>query len=91
MVAMNEVVLKQHSLFREKVKTEKSLTAIKRKREDDVFDEFQFSIQDLRFRKSYCQEVEEFCESLEPKTKVTSANNFYEGMNDIFIFHYSPR
>ncbi len=66
---MNEVVRRQHSLFREKVRvvyykyfiatvlklqifiqvrTEKSLQAIKRKRDDDVFDEFEFSIEDLR-------------------------------------------
>ncbi len=45
---MNAVVLKQHSLFREKVRTEKSLQAIKRKMDDDVFEEFEFSIEDLR-------------------------------------------
>ncbi len=30
------------------VRTEKSLQAVKRKRDDDVFDEFEFSIDDLR-------------------------------------------
>lgn len=56
---MNEMVLRQHSLFREKVKLEKRLKAIKRKRDDPVFDEFEASLEDLRFRKTYCEEVEE--------------------------------
>ncbi len=55
---MNEMVLKQHTLFREKVKSEKSLQAMKRKRPDDIFDKtVDVDISDLRFRKSYCQEV----------------------------------
>jgi hypothetical protein len=55
---MNETVLKQHTLFREKVRSEKSLVkAVKRKRSGDVFDELDFTLDDLRFRKSYCQEV----------------------------------
>lgn len=49
LAAMNEVVLKQHSLFRQKVQSEKTLKAIKRKREEvDGLDEFEFSIEALR-------------------------------------------
>lgn len=61
LVDMNNMVLKQHSLFRAKVKREKSLSkATKRKREEDVFDNFDASFDSLRFRKSYCQEVNDF-------------------------------
>eukprot|EP00094_Tigriopus_californicus_P002281 TCALIF_02202-PA protein Name:"Similar to Fbxl5 F-box/LRR-repeat protein 5 (Mus musculus)" AED:0.08 eAED:0.08 QI:0/0/0/1/1/1/3/0/526 len=61
LVDMNEMVLKQHTLFRQKVKTEKSLSkAIKRKREEDVYDQFGASLEELRFRKTYCQEVDDF-------------------------------
>ena len=56
---MKEVVERQHSMFREKVKTEKSLKALKRKRTDKS-NELDFSLEDLRFRKSYCQEVNDF-------------------------------
>ena len=67
---MNDIVLKQHKLFRAKVekislkikknwtlkqhflfqvKSEKSLRAIKRKRDDEVFDGFGFSLEELRY------------------------------------------
>ena len=55
---MNETVLKQHSFFREKVRSEKTLVkAVKRKRSGEVFDDLDFALDDLRFKKSYCQEV----------------------------------
>ena len=55
---MNEAVLKQHLFFREKVRSEKTLgKAVKRKRSGEVFDDLDFSLDDLRFKKSYCQEV----------------------------------
>ena len=49
---MNEMVLKQHTLFREKVRNEKSLQkATKRKRREEVFDEeFEYSFEEMRFR-----------------------------------------
>ena len=68
---MSEMVMKQHSLFRAKVKSEKSLKAVKRKRstdEDDYDDvlgivksanEFEFSLEQIKFRKTYCEEVDE--------------------------------
>ncbi len=58
---MKEIVQKQHSLFREKVKTEKSLKALplKRKRVEEKED-LGLDFDDLRFKKSYCQEVNEF-------------------------------
>ncbi len=55
---MNEKVLEQHNLFREKVRSEKSLhKAVKRKQSEDVFqgDDLGFDLDDLRFKKSYCQ------------------------------------
>jgi len=58
---MKEIVQKQHSLFREKVKSEKSLKALKRKRSDvDKSEELGIDMDDLRFKKSYCQEVKVF-------------------------------
>lgn len=58
---MKEIVQKQHSLFREKVKSEKSLKALKRKRpEDSGKPELDLTLDDLRFKKSYCQEVSDF-------------------------------
>jgi hypothetical protein len=53
---MNEMVMRQHTLFRAKVKSEKSLKAVKRKRksseEDDgaggVDREFEFSLEQIR-------------------------------------------
>ena len=62
LVDMNDMVLKQHTLFRAKVKREKSLSkATKRKREEDVYGaEFGASFEELRFRKTYCQEVSDF-------------------------------
>ena len=63
---MKEVVQRQHSFFREKVKSEKSLKALKRKRSDagdkpsQQEQQLDFSLEDLRFRKSYCQEVSDF-------------------------------
>ena len=58
---MKEIVQKQHSLFRERVKSEKSLKALKRKRSQEVDKsaELDFNLEDLRFKKSYCQEVNE--------------------------------
>jgi hypothetical protein len=53
---MKEIVQKQHSLFREKVKSEKSLKALKRKSTVQPQD-LDFGLEDLQFRKSYCQEV----------------------------------
>lgn len=80
---MNEVVLKQHTLFREKVQSEKCLKAIKRKRHDDVFDEFEFSIDDLRFRKSYCQEVEEYSKKMRiAKNALASSSDTSENLHD---------
>ena len=63
---MKEVVERQHSMFREKVKTEKSLKALKRKRTDKSND-LDFSLEDLRFRKSYCQEVNDFLKGKQPQ------------------------
>ena len=59
---MKEIVQKQHSLFRERVKSEKSLKALKRKRpqEVDKSADLDFNLEDLRFKKSYCQEVNDF-------------------------------
>ena len=63
---MKEVVERQHSMFREKVKSEKSLKALKRKRptgdneKSGSNNELELSMDDLRFRKSYCQEVNDF-------------------------------
>lgn len=69
LVDMNEMVLKQHTLFRQKVKTEKSLSkAIKRKREEDVYDQFGASLEELRFRKTYCQEVDDFYQTEIPSS-----------------------
>ena len=63
---MKEVVERQHSLFRERVKSEKSLKALKRKRSDiDKSQELDFSLEDLRFKKSYCQEVSDFLKKKE--------------------------
>ena len=68
---MSEMVMKQHSLFRAKVKSEKSLKAVKRKRstDEDEYDdvlgivksanEFEFSLEQIKFRKTYCEEVDE--------------------------------
>ena len=57
--AMNKTVIQQHALYREKVKSEKSLKAVKRKLSDEVFEAGEdFGLDSsLRFRKSYCQEV----------------------------------
>jgi len=59
---MKEIVQKQHSLFRERVKSEKSLKALKRKRSQvvDKSADLDFDFEDLRFKKSYCQEVKGF-------------------------------
>ena len=59
---MKEIVQKQHSLFRERVKSEKSLKALKRKRSQEVDKsaDLDFNLEDLRFKKSYCQEVNDF-------------------------------
>ena len=59
--AMNKAVTEQHAFYREKVKTEKSLKAVKRKLSEEVFetgDDFGLD-SSLRFKKSYCQEVNE--------------------------------
>lgn len=61
---MKETVEKQHTFFREKVKTEKSLKALKRKRPgNDKSGELGFTLEDLRFKKTYCQEVNELKEA----------------------------
>jgi len=58
---MKEKVQEQHFLFRERVKSEKSLKALKRKRSDvDKSEELGFDMDGLRFKKSYCQEVKDF-------------------------------
>ena len=59
---MKAKVEEQHSLFRERVKSEKSLKALKRKHEKEQTDPElnNFSLEDLRFKKSYCQEVNDF-------------------------------
>lgn len=101
---MNETVLKQHSIFREKVKTEKSLKALKRRRQDEVFDEFDFSLEDLRFRKTYCQEVsdhvkkqmEEEEESKKKmmkmmKMKMKCIDDLPEEVTIMVLSHLSPR
>ncbi len=70
---MNEMVLKQHSLFRAKVKSEKSLkAAVKRKRGNDGDlpgggNEFEFTLDQIRFRKTYCQEVDEIFSAVSAK------------------------
>ena len=68
---MKEVVQRQHSFFREKVKSEKSLKALKRKRSDaggkPQQEQLDFSLEDLRFRKSYCQEVSDFLKKNSPQ------------------------
>ena len=58
---MNKAVTEQHAIYREKVKSEKSLKAVKRKLSDEVFDAGDdFGLDDaLRFKRSYCQEVNE--------------------------------
>jgi len=71
---MKEIVQKQHSLFRERVKSEKSLKALKRKRSvllADKSKELDFSLEDLRFKKSYCQEVNDFLKK-NPKSNVSA-------------------
>ena len=59
--AMNKTVTEQHAIYKEKIKSEKSLKAVKRKLSDEVFDaEDDFGLDSqLRFKKSYCQEVNE--------------------------------
>lgn len=69
LTAMSEMVMKQHLLFRAKVKSEKSLKAVKRKRSTEDYDdvlgivksanEFEFSLEQIKFRKTYCEEVDE--------------------------------
>ena len=57
---MNKNVTEAHAMYREKVKSEKSLKAVKRKLSDEVFKQSDFGLDDaLRFKKSYCQEVTE--------------------------------
>ena len=58
---MNKTVTEQHAIYKEKIKSEKSLKAVKRKLSDEVFDtEDDFGLDSaLRFKKSYCQEVNE--------------------------------
>ena len=57
---MNKSVTEAHAMYREKVKSEKSLKAVKRKLSDDVFKQSDFGLEGaLRFKKSYCQEVTE--------------------------------
>lgn len=57
---MNETILQQHMFFREKIRSEKTLVkAVKRKRSGEVFDDLDFTLDDLRFKKSYCQEVDD--------------------------------
>ena len=57
---MNKTVTEAHAVYREKVKSEKSLKAVKRKLSDEVFKQSDFGLDDaLRFKKSYCQEVNE--------------------------------
>ena len=57
--AMNKTVTEQHAIYREKVKSEKSLKAVKRKLSDEIFKQDDFGLDSLRFKKSYCQEVKE--------------------------------
>ena len=59
--AMNKTVTEQHAIYKEKIKSEKSLKAVKRKLSDEIFDaEDDFGLDSaLRFKKSYCQEVNE--------------------------------
>ena len=55
---MNKTVTEAHAFYREKVKHEKSLKAVKRKISDEVFKKSDFGLDSsLRFKKSYCQEV----------------------------------
>ena len=56
---MNKTVTDAHAIYREKVKSEKSLKAVKRKLSDEVFEAGEdFGLDSaLRFKKSYCQEV----------------------------------
>ena len=54
---------------------EKRLKAIKRKREDPVFNEFEASLEDLRFRKTYCEEVEEKQKKKASSTLQTSSSS----------------
>ena len=56
---MNKTVTEQHAIYREKVKSEKSLKAVKRKLSDEIFKQDDFGLDSLRFKKSYCQEVKE--------------------------------
>ena len=78
---MNETVKQQHDLFRKKVKEEKSLKmAVKRKIQEDEEEEeneefASFSLEDLRFRKSYCQEVKEQMEVKKAKIDDDVSNN----------------
>jgi len=57
--AMNKTVTEQHAIYKEKIKSEKSLKAVKRKLSDEVFKQDDFGLDTLRFKKSYCQEVKE--------------------------------
>ena len=57
--AMNKTVTEQHAIYKEKIKTEKSLKAVKRKLSDEIFKQDDFGLDSLRFKKSYCQEVKE--------------------------------
>ena len=76
---MSEMVMKQHSLFRAKVKSEKSLKAVKRKRSTEDYDdvlgivksasEFEFSLEQIKFRKTYCEEVDEKTRQLAKKAR----------------------
>ena len=57
---MNKSVTEAHAVYREKVKSEKSLKAVKRKLSDEVFKQSDFGLDNaLRFKKSYCQEVKQ--------------------------------
>ena len=76
---MKEIVQKQHSLFREKVKSEKSLKALKRKRSDvDKSEELGIDMDDLRFKKSYCQEVKVFFGAKESSSSNTKSIDEHE-------------
>ena len=81
--AMNKTVTEQHAIYREKVKSEKSLKAVKRKLSDEIFKQDDFGLDSLRFKKSYCQEVKERKETTIQDQTVSEVVTSEKSLQDI--------
>ena len=81
--AMNKTVTEQHAIYREKVKSEKSLKAVKRKLSDEIFKQDDFGLDSLRFKKSYCQEVKERKETTNKDQPVSEVVKSEDSLQDI--------